>query len=391
MIKILHFSNKPAYPRIDGGTIAISQLLKGLVSNPQFCVTHFTLSTQKHPFTIEYYPDFIAKDKIQNFAIDTSLSLTGAVSSIVKNESYNVSRFFDASVADEIEIYLKKNSFDYVILESIFLLPYAEIFKLHGCKVIVRTHNVEHHIWEQQAENCSPSLKKICLKKLAKQLKKYELTALKKVAGIMAISDEEAKFMKSSFPAVPIAVIPASFSIESSANDYQLTSFYFLGAMDWLPNREGVEWFKSLVLPLINSFVEVHLAGKNLSCDQQEKKEYRLICHGEIENSTDFIHSHGICLIPLQSGSGIKIKLLENMALGKPIITTSEGARGIQVEHNKHVIIADTPHEFAQAMLLLQNDENKRIQLGKAAHTFVIDNFGEEKISNYIFEFITSI
>jgi glycosyltransferase involved in cell wall biosynthesis len=387
-MKIVHFSNKPAYPRIDGGTIAISQLLKGLITNPAFHVTHFTLSTQKHPFKEESYPNALRKDALRNFTIDTSLKFSGALTSLVKNESYHVSRFFDSKVAVEIDNYLSEHTFDFVILESIYLLPYTELFQKKNVKVIVRTHNIEHHIWEQQAENYLLSLKKIYLRKLAKQLKKYELTALKKVDGIMAISEEDAKFMKSSFPDVPITIIPTSFSIESIENNYQLTSFYFLGAMDWLPNKEGVEWLKTRVLPIVSASVEVHLAGKNLTCEQ---KDDRLICHGEIENATDFIHSHGICLIPIQSGSGIKIKLLENMALGKPIITTSEGARGMQVEHNKHVIIADTPNEFAKAMILLQNDENKRIQLGKAARTFVIDNFGEEKISNHIFEFITSI
>ena len=388
-MKILHFSNKPAYPRIDGGTIAISQLLKGLLSHPNFNVTHFTLSTQKHPFSIDNYPDFISKSSIHNFNIDTSLSLSGAVSSMVKNESYNVSRFFDKTVANKIELYLTKNFFDYVILESIFLLPYAELFKKHTAKIIVRTHNIEHHIWEQQALNCNQSLKRVYIKKLAKQLKKYELTELQRIDGIMAISEEDAIFMKRAFPNIPIEVIPTSFSIDPVENNYHLSDFYFLGAMDWQPNREGVDWLTSKVLPLLNTDTEVHIAGKNLTCNQF--CDDKIHCHGEIENASEFIQSHGICLVPIQSGSGIKIKLLENMALGKPIITTSEGARGVNVEHNKHVLIADTPDEFAKAMNILQSDENKRIQLGKEAHSFVIDNFGEEKISNRIFEFIQSI
>ena len=75
------------------------------------------------------------------------------------------------------------------------------------------------------------------------------------------------------------------------------------------------------------------------------------------------------------------------MALGKPIITTTEGARGIEVKHNKHLLIADTPEEFARAMITLRADEHKRNQLGNAARSFVNDNFGEENISKRIFEF----
>ena len=79
------------------------------------------------------------------------------------------------------------------------------------------------------------------------------------------------------------------------------------------------------------------------------------------------------------------------MALGKPIITTSEGARGVNVIHDEHVIIADSPKDFVDAMLELNNNTEKRIRLGTAARDFVIDNFGEEIISTRILEFITSI
>ena len=388
-MNILHFSNKPAYPRIDGGTVAISQLLHGLLSHPKINVTHFTLSTQKHPFNHKSYPNSIPSNNIHNFSIDTSLSITGALSSLVKNESYNVARFFDKAVAEKINSYLDSHSFDVVILESIFLLPYAELFKKHNTKLIVRTHNIEHHLWEQQASTCESSLKKIYLKKLAKQLKKYELKSLQHVDGIMAISKSDADFMEKVLPGIPMEIIPTSFAADTKDTDYESSDFYFLGAMDWQPNIEGVDWLKSAVLPLITQELAIHLAGKRMSCE--EYTEQPIHCHGEVESATDFIRGHGICLIPIRSGSGIKIKLLENMALGKPIITTNEGARGVNVEHNKHVIIADTPAEFAEAMSRLKEDQNKRIELGTAARSFVIDNFGEEKISNRIFEFITSI
>jgi glycosyltransferase involved in cell wall biosynthesis len=388
-MNVLHFSNKPAYPRIDGGAIAISQLLLSLLSNKDIHVTHYTLSTQKHPFDLTAYPAQIPKEEIHNFSIDTSLSLTGALTSIIKNESYNVSRFYVQTVAEEIEKKLENESFDYVILESIFLLPYAQIFKKHNTKIIVRTHNIEHHIWEHQAITCAQPIKKIYLKKLAKQLKKYELTALQMADGIMAISQEDVNFIKHSLPLVPIEIIPTSFPTQTIENNYTLDDFYFLGAMDWLPNREGVDWLKHQVIPLLSMKADVHIAGKNLTCETYFNTQFK--CHGEIESAAQFIQEHGICLIPIQSGSGIKIKLLESMAMGKPIITTTEGARGVLVEHNKHVLIADSPEQFAQAMLELKTDENKRIQLGKAARSFVIDNFGEEKISNRIFEFIRSI
>ncbi len=388
-MKVLHVSNKPAYPRIDGGAIAISQLLLGLIANDQTDVTHFTLSTHKHPFDIRNYPTALSHQKIVNFPINTAVSISGALWSLIKNESYNVVRFYDPSVSKKMENYLTEYTFDYVILESIFLLPYTELFRSKGIKVILRAHNVEHHIWEQQAKRCRSFVKKVYFNKLAKQLKFYELSALKAVDGIMVISDQDARYFQSQFPEKPITTIPTSFSSVNETSDYTKNDFYFLGAMDWTPNEEGVDWLLKKVIPMAHSSLKIHLAGKSMNCARLSST--RIHCHGEVDDAKSFILSHGICLIPIQSGSGIKIKLLENMALGKPIITTSEGARGVNVIHDEHVIIADSPKDFVDAMLELNNNTEKRIRLGTAARDFVIDNFGEEIISTRILEFITSI
>lgn len=388
-MKVLHVSNKPAYPRIDGGAIAISQLLLGLIANDQTDVTHFTLSTHKHPFDIRNYPTALSHQKIVNFPINTAVSISGALWSLIKNESYNVVRFYDPSASKKMENYLTEHTFDYVILESIFLLPYAELFCSKGIKVILRAHNVEHHIWEQQAKRCRSFLKKVYFNKLAKQLKFYELSALKAVDGIMVISDQDARYFQSQFPEKPITTIPTSFSSVNETSDYTKNDFYFLGAMDWIPNEEGVDWLLKKVLPMAHSSLKIHLAGKSMNCARLSSTQ--ILCHGEVDDAKSFILSHGICLIPIKSGSGIKIKLLENMALGKPIITTSEGARGVNVIHDEHVIIADSPKDFVDAMLELNNNAEKRIRLGTAARDFVIDNFSEEIISTRILEFITSI
>lgn len=389
-MEVLHIANKPAFPLRDGGCIAIKSMLKSLLSKKSFNVYHFTLATHKHPFNSSDYPEGYKKRmELESYFLNTTTDLLGAMIHLIKNTSYNISRFEDSKLKERFKELIHEKKFDLVIMESIYLLPYLELFHNAGIKVVVRAHNVEHKIWEELSNSSKNPLKKWYLKKLSQQLKKYEFENVSKTDAILAITEDDNAFFKEHFPSVPSVVIPTSLKFESIIQDYTLTDFYFLGAMDWLPNKEGISWLLEEVVTKKELEASIHLAGKSMDTAAFEKKS--VVCHGEIENAKEFINSHGICLIPLLSGSGLKIKLLENMALGKPIITTSEGARGVAIENGEHVLIADTPKDFQDAMQLLSTDQMLRKKLGESAQNYVKEHFSEHKITNKLLEFLSKV
>jgi polysaccharide biosynthesis protein PslH len=380
-MRILHFSNKPAFPRVDGGAIAISEVLKSLTHRAT--VFHVSLSTHKHPFNLKAYGDLVHQlDGIQAWAIHTELSITDAFLALIQNKSYNVSRFYSEDIAAKLQDVITTFRPDIILLESIFLLPYLPVLKQHQLKVIVRTHNIEHHIWEQQAV-AARGPKKYYLQLLSRQLRTFEMEALSKVDGILAISESDLDFFRKHLSSVPSNLISTTFDATSEPIDNN-SNVFFLGAFDWQPNKEGVEWFKATILPLLPETFQLHIAGKSIDCKAWNHPQ--ICCHGEVFSSVEFIHEHGICVIPLLSGSGVKMKLIENMALGKAIITTSEGVRGVDVQHNREVMIANTPAEFAQTILLLQENDTLRNRLGDAARNFVHAKFGFTSITSKLFE-----
>tara|TARA_B100000508_G_C11465884_1_gene282527 strand:- start:11290 stop:12462 length:1173 start_codon:yes stop_codon:yes gene_type:complete len=390
MKNILHFSNKPAFPLRDGGCVAISSTLKSLLLASSTSITHFTISTSKHPFDESKYPSSWRKRmKIDHCKINTRTDLLGAIFYLIANKSYNIARFKERKLKKKIIDLIKADDFDVVIFESIYTLPYIDLFKSKGCKLILRAHNVEHQIWEQLSQQSSFFLKKWYFKKLAEQLKKYELSQLPKLDGIIAITEDDALFFQQFSPKIQITALPTAVKTDFANPDYKLDSFYFLGAMDWRPNEEAIDWLLKNVIPSGIKGSTFHIAGKSLT--KNEINHPSVVCHGEIENAKEYIDQHGICLIPLRSGSGLKIKLLENMAMGKPIVTTSEGIRGVEVEHEKHVLIADSPNDFKDAMYKLHLDKDLRKSLGQNAKQFVIHNFGEEKLTRRLSAFIEEV
>lgn len=383
-MNVFHFSLKPPYPKIDGGCVAIANLLELLCE--EHTVYHFTLATQKHPFELSKYPLKIKPEiQIEHAYINTKVEPFQAISHLIKNKSYHVSRFYNKQVDEQLNKILKQNKFDLLILESIFLLPYLKSIKKHGVKIFVRSHNVEYKIWKSLALSSKNPLKKWYLNTLSKQLKKFEIEHLNLVDGILYISKNDQTILENDGVKTLSTTFSLAIKIDAEENNYKINDLYFLGAMDWLPNQEALYWFIKEVLSNGSSFeFKLNIAGRKLNCETFKHKN--IICHGEVEDATQFIKRHGICVIPIISGSGIKIKLLESMAQGKPIICTHFSAKGIDVKNEEHLIFADTPDEFRQAIKRLTSDENLRKKLGFNAKKYIFEHFQKEKINKQIVE-----
>jgi glycosyltransferase involved in cell wall biosynthesis len=394
-MKVVYISNKPIYPLVDGGCVAMNQFLKCLL-NSGLDVKHFTVSTYKHPYKEENYPEKLTPIiRTESAFIDTRINPFSALSYLFKKGSYNIDRFKSQRFHKLIKNYLVQQKVDIVIFESIYLANYFSLVKKYStAKIIVRSHNVEFLIWERLAANESNLFKKFYFKKLAKDLRKVELNVLNKIDGIAYISNDDEKTLKRLGIQTNSITIPISIQPTELQADYNEKSFFFIGSMNWKPNIETVRHLINTIFPEIKKLIpdaKLYIAGSSMPEEFQSNEETGIEIVGFVDSISEFMVSKGIMLVPLKSGSGVKIKIIEGMNFGVPILTSPYGVEGIQIENGKDIMIASTDNEFIQAAIELYHSSELREYIGNNAKSNIQLNFTEAAISKKIVGFIKTI
>ena len=393
-MRVLQICHKPPLPSIDGGCIAINNISKGLIKELG-SIKVLTINTLKHPFNQKYYDqNYLKKSKIESTFVDTKLNIVDAFSNLVTYDSYNISRFFSPDFNELIIKTLKSESFDIVLLESLFTTPYIETLKTYSsAKIILRSHNLEYIIWGRLSKESVNPAKKIYLKLLSSQLKKYELEILNKIDGIATISDEDKK--KYQDLKCPVKIVTIPFGIETHKykvlkNKNKVLKFFHIGAMDWKPNLEAVSWLINDIWPRIQKQIpnaELHLAGKNMPDWLFKNSKQNIFNHKEVKDSSKFIIENDIMIVPLLSAGGIRVKIIEGMACGKAIISTKIGAEGIKYKNGENIIIANNPEDFTEKAKKISSKNLDYIEIGLNARKHVTKNYDQKLISKKLISF----
>lgn len=399
-MKILQLCHKPPFPQLDGGTIAMNNISQGLIQLGHE-VKVLAISTPKHPIIEnEEYFDYIQHANFESVFIDTRLSFWGAFKSLLFNKSYHIERFDNKNFHHKLAEILQNENFDIIHLETIFIAPYIKTIKQYSnAKIVIRLHNVEHKIWERLVKNENNILKKLFLIKMTSLLKKFELSVFKNIDAYMAISEIDNSFFKSLD--LPIKGITIPFGIDLHQyllDDEYLPSetpqLFHIGSMNWLPNIEGIEWFIDEVWPkVIKMYPQLTftIAGRNMPDSIKMHHIEGLIIAGEVPDAQKFILSKDIMIVPLLSGSGVRVKIIEGMALGKTIIATSIAAEGLDVTDGKNILIANTPDEMIKMIGLCVNSPEICKYIGENARNYVTLHHHNENISNEIIGFYKSL
>ncbi len=385
-MKILYICNKSPWPPIEGGTIGMYNFITK-IADAGHDVKVLAANTNKYFVKLDEVPeDFKNKTKFELEYIDLSIKPLDAFFNLFTNKSYHVQRFISKAFEKKLINILQNNTYDLVQIEYLYMSPYLDVVrKYSNAKVVLRAHNIEHLIWKRAAEEEKNPLKKFYLKHLATTLENYERSVLDKFDGIVPVTAKDAEFFRENSK-VPVMDAPFSIDTEKFSqyfNDNPEHALFHIGSMNWLPNEEGIKWFVKEVWPKLSKKhpeLKLYLAGREMPKWLLDMNKGNLIVVGEVPDAYEFISSKSILVSPLFSGSGIRVKIIESMALGKAVISTTIGAEGINYTDGKDILIANNADEFVNAVSKLYTDKKATKKLGENALKLVKEQHDINKV-----------
>jgi len=397
-MKILQLSNKAPFPANDGSSIAISTLAEGLADNG-IELHLLPINTKKHFKPEENIPaEYKQKTNYQSVYRDANTSIAGAFFNLFSSQSYFVSRFFFKEYEAQLINKLKNNSFDIVQIEGVFMATYISVIKQYSkAKIVLRSHNVEHQIWERHLANEKSGIKKTYLSLQNSRLKSFEIEAFNQVDAIVTITDEDKKTIASLCPNKAIHTCLTGINLNSYQQVVESThpnTLFHFASMDWMPNIEAVDWLLKEVWNDVlkqQPNAKLILAGRGMPERFKKLASANISIIDDVKDSTEFYKTYDIMLVPLWSGSGLRIKLVEGLAYGKAIITTSIGAEGIPYTSGKDLIIADSGKDFSKAIIELLNNTSQKQNLQLAARKLAEQTFDYKVIASQLINFYNSI
>lgn len=363
-MKVLQLCHKPPYPSYDGGSMAMHSLSKGLAENGvELKVLSF--ATYKHPSPIHALnQDYIEQFSPEYMPVAAKTDALTFLASLFSKWPFVFYRYYSKSIENKL-IELLKTPFDAVVFDGLYTAVYLDVVLKHShAKCVYRAHNVEHSLWQQKAQNQSNSLNSALFNYFAKQVYSFEKSTLQKTHALAAISKtDQNQLLAISSKQLPAAHIPFGYIPPTSLQaNKQNEHIGFIGALNWQPNIEALHWFLTTIWPTVlgvNPNAQFHVAGRDNTSGINFSTYKNLHYWGEVDDLQDFYNAVSVIVVPLKTGSGVRIKIIEALYQQKAVVSTTKGAEGLELKPGEHLHIADVDSDFATHIIDFLNNKEE--------------------------------
>lgn len=287
-------------------------------------------------------------------------------------QPYAVSRFASAQIQRQLHAWFRDQRFDVAVCD---FLDAAINFPANlSIPSVLFQHNVESEIWRRHATTTANPVKKRMYGVEFRKMLRYEEGEVRRFHHVVAVSDNDREIMARWTGPSRITVIPTGVDLTQYRPDVNAAEpdavISFVGAMDWEPNIDAVEYFCSEIWPAIRAEVpeaRLRIVGRNPDRRVARWASDSIEITGRVPSVVEHLRQSAVVMVPLRIGGGTRLKIYEAMATGKAVVSTSVGAEGLDVHHGRDIILADDAKSFAQAVIMLLRDRELRHRYEKAA------------------------
>jgi sugar transferase (PEP-CTERM/EpsH1 system associated) len=385
-VKILWLNAGLLLPLDKGGKLRTWHLMRHLAARHDITYVSFSEPSQRHEHRtgmrevcrrLETIPrSDPGKGTLQFYA--------DAARYIVDPIPYAVAKYRSPGYAARVADLLDTGAFDAVVCD--FLPPAVNLPAKLPCPSILFTHNVEAEIWRRHAENATNPISRQLLTRQWQRMLRFERGALSRFDLVLAVSEADGATFERLYPGAlrkPVHVVKTGVDTRYFAPLPEVavrrSHIVFTGSMDWLPNEDGMVYFAREILPLIRRTepdATLSIIGRSPTPAVRRLGEEQGV---EVTGSVDDVRPHlaagSVYVVPLRIGGGTRLKIFEAMGMAKAVVSTSIGAEGLPVSDGVNILLADDPVAFAEAVVRLIRDTDRRRLMEQAARRLVVERY----------------
>jgi polysaccharide biosynthesis protein PslH len=384
-MKILQIFPYLPTPATFGGAKRTYHILKHLAGHHDVTVAGFSEYGDPDLFK-QTFPElkgkmhFLNRNKIEAFRIQQ-------IKSLFTPHSY----WYNWSQSDEFQKVLnglfEENDFDFVLTE----FSSMGHFDLHTQAIrILDAHNVEYDNFRRMSQLKWSLPRKFFYNREYEKCYREEIEIFKKQDAIFTTSDRDSELIQKDVKGIPHYTIPNGVDMtyfKSTQSDVEPNSIVFTGAMSYLPNQDAMIFFVETILPIIRKSVpdvKLYIVGSNPPEVIKNYQSDSITVTGFVDDVRPYIDEASVYVVPLNMGSGTRLKIPEAMSMRKPIVTTSIGCEGLDVEDNTHALIRDTPLGFAEAVVELMQNPDLRSRISENGYELARQKYDWDVIGESI-------
>lgn len=361
-MKVLWVTPKLPYPPESGDKLRQFNLISRLSSEIEISLVAFTLTKQEEHFA-KHMEQFCSRVKTFFF---NELSQFQRIRSIISSANpYYVSRYQKPEVRDYIRSELQSFRPDLIQIEHTYLAEYLRWIPSDLARPSILTkHNIDADLAMQNYKLADGVVRRAFWWLEWKKMSYYEPSVDNLFSSVVVMShNDESKILSRK-------KTPASVHVVENGVDTQKLKpispvnepvMLFVGALDYPPNQDAAICICREILPLLQKYsknIKILIVGRKPSAEILNLRSQSVEVHGDVPEVEPFYKRASVAIVPLRAGSGSRLKILEAMALGRPVVSTSKGAEGLEIDPGRDFMLANDPSAFAESIRNLLDDRD---------------------------------